>query len=237
MNEPLVFLPGMMCDGRLFAPQISHFSSARAVMVAPLTGHDNFSDIANDILDNAPPKFALVGLSMGGIAAIEIMRLAPERVTRLALIDTNHLPDTKARRAGRDVQIEKARAGGLYDIMRDEMKPSYLADSPYKARILNLCMEMAQKLGTDVFIRQSLALKVRRDQTDTLKSIKVPTLILCGREDALCPVARHEDMHSLIKGSTLHIIDGAGHLPVLEKPDITNAILEQWLNPTDADNG
>ncbi len=199
-------------------------------MVAPLTGRDNFTDMANDILHNAPPSFALAGLSMGGIAAMEIMRLAPERVTRLALIDTNHLPDTEARRDERDVQIEKARAGGLYDIMRDEMKPSYLADGPHKARILDMCMEMAQMLGPDVFIRQSRALKTRRDQTDTLKSIKIPTLILCGREDALCPVTRHEDMYCLIKGSTLHIIDGAGHLPVLEKPKATNNVLEAWLN-------
>lgn len=167
---------------------------------------------------------------MGGITAMEIMRLAPERVTRLALMDTNYLPDTDERRAGRDVQINKAISGGLYDIMRDEMKPSYLADGPRKDEILDLCMEMAETLGPDVFAQQSRALQARRDQTDTLKQIAVPTLILCGREDTLCPIERHEQMQNLIKGAKLHIIDGAGHLPVLERPGVTNDILETWLS-------
>ncbi|MEP4051305.1 MAG: alpha/beta hydrolase [Litorimonas sp.] len=230
MNEPLLLLPGMMCDEHLFSPQIAAFSASRVVMVAPLTGHDSFTDMANQILETAPAKFALAGLSMGGIAAMEIMRLAPHRVTRLALMDTNHLPDTPERRAGRDVQIAKARSGGLYDIMRDEMKPNYLADSPNRADILKLCMEMAHALGPDVFINQSKALQIRRDQTETLKQINVPTLIFCGREDTLCPVERHELMQSLIVASEMAVIEGAGHLPVLETPDRTNELLQNWLN-------
>ena len=161
---------------------------------------------------------------------MEIMRLAPDRVTRLALMDTNHLPDTQDRKDIRDTQIELASSGGLYTIMREEMKPNYLADGPNKNVILDLCMEMAQTLGPDVFIRQSRALKARRDQTATLKAIKVPTLILCGEDDTLCPISRHETMHGLIPNSTLSVVDGAGHLPVLEQADMTNDILEQWLN-------
>lgn len=230
MSETLLLLPGMMCDARLFLPQIAAFSANRPLMVAPLTGRDNFTDMAEKILETAPKKFALAGLSMGGIAAMEIMRLAPHRVTRLALMDTNHLPDTSERRAGREVQITKARSGGLYDIMRDEMKPNYLANGPNRADILKLCMEMADRLGPEVFVSQSEALKGRRDQTDTLKNIKVPTLILCGRKDTLCPVEKHEMMQSLIDGAVLSIIEETGHLPVLEKPDKTNAVLQNWLS-------
>lgn len=230
MNETLLLLPGMMCDARLFLPQITAFSASRPVMVAPLTGHDNFTDMAERILETAPKKFALAGLSMGGIAAMEIMRLAPHRVTRLALMDTNHLSELPERQVERNVQIAKARSGGLCDIMRDEMKPNYLANVPKRAEILTLCMEMADTLGPEVFISQSKALECRRDQTDTLRNIEVPTLILCGRKDTLCPVEKHEMMQSLIDGAVLSIIENAGHLPVLEKPDMTNAVLQNWLS-------
>ena len=171
MSDPLLLLPGMMCDARLFSHQVTTFSASRSVSVAPLTQADNFTDLAKIVLETAPPKFALAGLSMGGIAAMEIIRLAPHRVTHLALMDTNALPDTPERRADRDVQIAKARSGGLYDIMRDEMKPNYLADGPNKADILDLCMQMAHTLGPDVFVNQSKALQGRADQTNTLKNI------------------------------------------------------------------
>ena len=230
MAEPLLLLPGMMCDDRLFAPQVARFSMDRTVMIASLTGQDNFAGLATKILADAPPKFALGGLSMGGIAAMEIMRLAPERVTRLALMDTNHLPDTPARRAKRDIQITKAKSGGLYEIMRDEMKPSYLAEGSNKDEILDLCMEMAEALGPDVFIRQSKALQTRRDQSDTLSKVAIPTLIMCGQEDALCPPERHKAMQSLIRGSKLEILEGAGHLPVLEQAVKANEALAKWLN-------
>jgi len=232
MNEPLLLLPGMMCDGRLFSSQITAFSASRPIMVSSLIGHNNFTDMAEQILETSPPNFALAGLSMGGIAAMEIMRLDPHRVTRLALLDTNHLPDTPKRKSGRDVQIAKALSGGICDIMRDEMKPSYLADGPNRTDILDLCMDMADALGPEVFVSQSKALKSRTDQTDTLKNIKVPTLILCGREDTLCTAEKHEMMQSLIPNAELSVIEDAGHLPVLEKPDTVNAVLENWLSQT-----
>ena len=233
MAEPLLLLPGMMCDDRLFAPQVARFSLDRTVMIPPLTGQDSFTGLATEILADAPPKFALAGLSMGGIAAMEIMRLAPERVTRLALMDTNHLPDAPVKAAGRERQIEKVRAGGLSDIMQNEMKPNYVAEGPGKEIILDLCMDMAEAHGPDVFVSQTRALQSRRDQSDTLKNITVPTLVLCGREDAFCPVKTHRRIHSLIPNSDLSIVEGAGHLPVLEQPEITNDILQAWLDRGD----
>ncbi len=230
MKEPLLLLPGMMCDGRLFSPQVARFSIDRIVTIAPLTGQNNFEDLASQILNNAPPRFALAGLSMGGIAAMEIMRLAPERVTRLALMDTNHRPDSPEKAAGRERQIKKVLSGGLSDIMQNEMKPNYVAEGPGKDAILDLCMDMAKVHGSDVFVSQTKALQARRDQTDTLRSIAVPTLVLCGREDAFCPVETHELIQDLIPNAELFIVEGAGHLPVLEQPHITNNVLEHWLN-------
>lgn len=226
---PLVLLPGMMCDARLFAPQIAAFSGQRAVHVAPIGGAESVAKIAEQVLVDAPPRFALAGLSMGGIVAMEVMRQAPERVERIALLDTNPKAEVDAVKAMREPQIAKARAGQLLAVMRDEMKPNYLTDGPHRARILDLCMEMAEALGPDVFVRQSRALQTRPDQQDTLRHITCPALVLCGRDDALCPVHRHELMASLMPHATLHIIENAGHLPTLEQPDKTTDALRRWL--------
>ena len=230
MNEPLLLLPGMMCDARLFAPQIGEFSVDYPVMVPPLTGRSTFAELSEDILAHAPPRFALAGLSMGGIIAMEIVRQAPERVSRLALMDTNPLAESAARAIERDAQIDRVRNGGLRSVMRDEMKPNYLTDGPNKGCVLDLCMEMAEALGADVFADQSRALQQRPDQRDTLRAVRVPTLILCGEDDTLCPLERHEMMRDLISGARLAVIPGAGHLPILEQPERTNEELKQWLN-------
>ena len=229
MSEPLLLLPGMMCDARLFWPQVAAFSTDKAVHCAPIGGHDTIEALAAEVLGHAPSRFALLGLSMGGIVAMEVMRQAPERVTRLALLDTNHRAETPERAAAREPQIETVRAGGLRDVMRDEMKPHYLADGPYRGAILDLCMAMAEALGEDAFERQSRALQARPDQTETLRGVEVPTLVLCGREDGLCSVSRHEEMAGLVPGAALEVIEGAGHLPVLERPEETNAAIGRWL--------
>lgn len=226
---PLVLLPGMMCDARLFLPQISALSADRAVMVAPIGRADTMAELARAVLVTAPPRFALAGLSMGGIVAMEVVRQAPERVTRLALLDTNPLAEAEAVKQRRTPQMEAAKAGRLRDVMRDEMKPNYLVDSPRKPAILDLCMDMAEALGPRVFVNQSIALRDRPDQQDTLRAFLGPALVLCGRHDALCPVARHDLMHALLPGSRLEIVEDAGHLTTLEQPEITTAALSRWL--------
>ena len=229
MSLPLLFLPGMMCDARLFTAQIAHLSRERAVCVAPITAHDTVAALAAEVLTHAPPKFALAGLSMGGIVAMEMIRQAPERISHLALMDTNPKAETREVAAGREPQIEAVERGQLACVMRDEMKPNYLADGPQTGPILDLCMEMAIALGPFVFKRQSRALQSRPDQCETLKSVQVPRLILMGERDTLCPRARHDLMHELIPGSRLAVIPGAGHLPTLEQPELTNAALSNWL--------
>lgn len=226
---PLVLLPGMMCDARLYGPQVAALSGPRDVHVLPVTDHDTVQALATAVLAAAPPRFALAGLSMGGIVAMEVLRQAPDRVDRIALLDTNPKAETPAVQATRAPQIAAAEAGRLAAVIRDEMKPNYLADGPDKAAILDLCMDMALTLGPEVFVRQSEALRDRPDQQDTLRAARLPALILCGAEDALCPLHRHTLMHDLMPGSTLTVIPGAGHLPTLEKPDDTTAALRRWL--------
>ncbi|MDA9253571.1 alpha/beta hydrolase [Amylibacter sp.] len=226
---PLVLLPGMMCDERLFASQITELSKRREVHFAKITDYETISELASDVLNNAPPVFALAGLSMGGIVAMEIVSQAPERVERLALLDTNplaELPDVLKRRGP---QIDAIKNGQLKEIIRDEMKPNYLFDGVRKTEILKLCMDMALDIGPDAFIRQSIALRDRVDQKNTLGSYKRPALVLCGRHDVLCPLERHELMHTLLENSKLEIIEDAGHLPTLEQPKITTMALASWL--------
>ncbi|MBO6894695.1 MAG: alpha/beta fold hydrolase [Roseibium sp.] len=219
----------MMCDARLFGPQIAALSGRVPIHLAPVTAHNSVEALAADILENAPPRFALAGLSMGGIVAMEVVRQAPDRVRRLGLLDTNPRAELDQVKQGREPQIEKVRAGGLREVMRDELKPNYLADGPNRQEVLDLCMEMAVDLGPDVFERQSRALQARPDQQDTLKSVQVPTLILMGEDDRLCPRDRHELMHDLVDGSVFEIVQGAGHLPTLEQPGAVTRAFQRWL--------
>lgn len=232
MTLPLLLLPGMMCDARLFAPQLSAIHD-RAVMVSPIAGADTTADLARIVLEAAPPRFALAGLSMGGIVAMEILAQAPDRVAGLCLMDTNPKAETEAVAALREPQIAKVREGGLRGVMRDEMKPNYLADGPNLGAILDTCMAMAETMGPVSFVRQSRALQTRADRQETLAGVRVPTLILCGREDTLCPLHRHELMHRLVEGSELVVVEGAGHLPTLEQPEVTTRAVQSWLTRVD----
>jgi len=160
---------------------------------------------------------------------MEMLAQAPERITGMALMDTNpkaEAPEVQAQRLLHMVAVE---GGQLDRIMQEEMKPNYLADGPNRAAILDLCMDMARKLGPEAFIRQSLALRDRKDRQDVLRQADLPALVLCGRHDRLCPVHRHTLMHDLLKGSELCVIEDAGHLPTLERPEETTAALVRWL--------
>ena len=229
MAEPLVMLAGMMCDARLFQPQTRALEAHYDMIIPPLYGANRIADLVRALLLKLPERFALAGLSMGGIIAMEMMRQASGQITRLALMDTNPFAEPETRQAVRAQQIAKVQAGGLASVIRDEMKPHYLARTENRQQILDLCMDMALGLGDDVFIEQSRMLAGRIDQTDTLAKVAVPTLILFGAEDQLCPPKRHYAMAALIAGAKLERIDNAGHLPCLEQPDATTTALQRWL--------
>jgi len=226
---PLIMLPGMMCDERLFAPQVDALSFDREVQVAELSSYSTIHDLAAEVIKTAPPKFALAGLSMGGIVAMEICAQAPTRVEKLALMDTNPKAELEEVKQQRELQIRDVISGNLRKVMRDEMKPNYLADTSNKQAILNTCMEMALSLGADVFVKQSQALRDRHDQQETLRGLDIPVLVLCGSEDRLCSLEQHQLIHKLIPNSWLEVVMDAGHLPTLEQPEKTTEILKTWL--------
>ena len=225
----LILLPGMMCDARLFAPQIAVLQDSIRISVPLPVSAPNMAQLAAEVLADAPDCFALGGVSMGGILAMEIIRQAPQRVTHLALIDTNPFAERDEVKARRTPQMDAARDGRLAAVMRDEMKPSYFTHRADNADLLDLTMAMATDLGPDAFIAQSLALRDRPDYEGTLRHVTCSTLILCGRHDQLCPVERHEAMKAMIPHARLCIVEEAGHLPTIETPGIVTTALQELL--------
>jgi len=222
-------VPGMMCDERIFSPQIEALSQNLEVTIADISNFSSVRELASDVLKKAPKKFSLLGHSMGGIVAMEIYSQEPNRIEKLILMDTNPKAELDEVKLKREPQIREVNNGKLLEVMRDEMKPNYLAESENKTSVLSICMDMALNLGPDVFINQSRALQSRLDQQNTIQSIKIPVLIMCGSEDKLCPVERHEMKHNMISDSDLKIINNAGHMPTLEQPRETTEVIKEWL--------
>jgi len=221
----------MMCDARLFEPQIEALSEVADVWVGDITRHRTMEALAAAVLEEAPfPRFALAGLSMGGIVAMSVLAQAPARVMRLALLDTNHLAETPERRALRQPQIDRAKAGQLRAVLVDEMKPNYLGPAHRSDQaLLDRVLAMGMGLGPAVFERQSLALRDRPDSSGALEGYERPTLLLCGEHDVLCPPSRHAAMASLLQNADLVVVAGAGHLTTLEAPMEVTAALRRWL--------
>lgn len=217
-----------MCDERQWQPQVDELDLP--ILHADTRNHATFAEMATSILDIAPQQFAMAGLSMGGILAFEIWRQAPDRVTHLALLDTNPHAESVERQTIRLEQIEAAASGRLRELATESLKPLYLAESHRDDdELLDTILDMAMTLGPDVFRTQSLALRSRVDSVPTLSSISCPTIVLCGDEDSLCPVSYHELMADMIPSARLHVIENCGHLSSLEQPDAVTHQLRTLL--------
>lgn len=226
--ENLLLLPGMMCDARLWEPQVKALDLP--TFVADLTTSDKLEEIAAGVLEHAPSSFAVAGLSMGGIVAFELWRQAPERITHLALLDTNAKADTPDRRSNRLDQVQQVLAGQLRSLAMETLKPAYLAKANRENKeLLDTILSMAMDAGEETFERQSLALKDRPDSVAMLETIDCPTTVMCGAEDRICPVSLHELMAAKIPGARLVVIDDCGHLATLERPDIVTQELQLLL--------
>jgi pimeloyl-ACP methyl ester carboxylesterase len=227
--EPLVLLPGLLCDQLLFAPQLPALASLRQVLIPDLTQDDSIEGMARRVLDAAPHRFALAGLSMGGYVALEIMRLAPERVSRLALLDTRARSDTPEETARRRGLLELSAKGEFRGVTPRLLPllihPDRLADDA----LTGVVMAMAEAVGREGFFRQQQALIAREDRRDLLGTMAVPTLVLCGREDALTPLAMHLELAAAIREATLVVIPNCGHLAPLERPQAVTRQLLGWL--------
>jgi pimeloyl-ACP methyl ester carboxylesterase len=229
MGEPLVLIPGMACDARLFETQIRALGRDRAITIALPTLGERIEEIASELLSQLPPKFALLGHDFGAVVAMEILRRAPERVLRVALVSCSPLADTPQQAADREPLLVKLRAGRTEDALRALMPVEHIGPGPDRLAILNRFLAMGLDLGPELLSRQIRALQRRRDQQATLHKVKAPTLILCGEEDGLTPPKRHEFMAELMPNSRLAVLPGAGHLLPIEAPEAMTEAVRGWL--------
>ena len=226
---PLVLLPGLLCDAALWAPQVAALADIADPWVADLSRDESLPGMARRVLAAAPARFALAGLSMGGYLAQEIMRRSPQRVMRLALLDTSARADTPERAAQRRGFIELAQKGEFKRI-QPRMLPVYLhPDHLQDKAITDAVLAMAERVGKDAYLRQQQAIMNRPDGREDLRRIAVPTLALCGRDDQATPYEHNAEIGHLIPGATFIAIERCGHLSTMEKPAEVNGAMRRWL--------
>jgi pimeloyl-ACP methyl ester carboxylesterase len=230
MPAPLVLVPGLLCTEALFARQIAALRDVTSITVADHTRHDSMAGIARDILADAPPRFALAGLSMGVIIAHEILRQAPGRVERLALLDGRAELDNADTQASRRSYLELARSGRFMEITRDHILQKLIHPARLKDAVLvQTIFDMAEATGPAAFLRQETALLDRDDYTALLPEIRCPTLVVVGESDAITPVPMVQRMAQAIPGARFEVIADSGHLTTLERPAETSALLKAWF--------
>ncbi len=228
-KTPLVLVPGLLCDDRLWRHQAEHLADLADPTIADVTRGASMPEMARAVLDAAPERFALAGLSMGGYVALKIMRAAPERVARLALLDTSARADTPEQTATRRELIELSQEGCFDEVPRRLLPNVVHPDRLDDEWLTSTVFAMAEAVGPEAFVRQEEAIIGRPDGRENLPGIACPTLLLCGREDALTPVHLHEEMVGLISGSWLRVIEKCGHLSALERSEEVTAALREWL--------
>lgn len=229
MTTPLVFIPGLNCTPALFAPQAARLREERLVIFADTTQDATISAMAGRLLADAPARFALAGLSMGGYVALELLRLAPHRVAGVALMDTNARPDSEEAVQRRLQLIEMAETGAFEDVhpalWPRLVHPDHLGDAALEATV----REMMLEVGPTAFMRQQRAIIGRMDSRPFLKSVTQPALVLVGEQDAITPLVQAEEMHGLLPEAELVVVPQSGHLSSLEQPERVYDALAAWL--------
>ena len=229
MTENLVLIPGLLCDATLWAHQSEHLADIADCMVADITGAESVDELADSVLAAAPEKFALAGLSMGGYVAHAIMRRAPARVTRLALVDTSARADTPEQLERRRQLIDMTNYGKFRGVT-DRLLPILVHEARLgEAELTDKIKKMSEHVGSEGFTRQQHAIMGRPDSRPFLIEYGVPTMVICGRQDALTPLEHSQEMAAGIPGARLAVIEDCGHLSTMERPQAATALMRQWL--------
>jgi pimeloyl-ACP methyl ester carboxylesterase len=229
MVETLVLVPGMMCDARVFWHQIIALSGDRPVMVAAPVAGATIEEMAAELLPALPERFALAGQGMGGNVALDLFRRAPERVTRLALIALSVQAETPEAAAAREERIIGAQVGRLAEMVAQDIPAEALAEGPARPEVMAMLRDMALTLGEGVYVRQCRAMQRRPDQQKALRKAMLPAAVICGAEDPVAPVRRHQFMAEMLPYGRLAPIEGAGHMPSLEQPEAVTRAFDEWL--------
>lgn len=226
-----MLIPGLLCSAEIFAPQIPALWPYGPVTIASTLEGESLAEMAAAILAGAPPRFALGGISMGGYIAMEIMRRAPERVTRLALIDTQPGPDTPDQGHYRRALVAKAREGAFEAVATEALAALFHPARRDDAALRAVCRRMALAVGMEAFARQVEAIIARPDSRPGLAAIAVPTLVVVGAQDALTPPERAREIAAAIPDAKLEVVPDCGHCSTLEQPEAVNRALAAWIDP------
>lgn len=228
-RQSIVFLSGLCDDATMWNRQVDALAPAADTLALDLVRHETVADSAAWVLDQAPDSFALVGFSMGGYVAFEILRQAPARVGQLALLSSSARPDSAERRAARLANIDRVAAGD-YEALIDELIPQVVnPGGPYAESVADSIRAMAWRIGQDAFVRQLRVCMDRPDSRPDLARIACPTLVVCGRDDRMTPPEQAEEMARGIAGAELLLIDDCNHYTPMERPEIVSAALRRWL--------
>ncbi|WP_201767479.1 alpha/beta fold hydrolase [Sphingobium lactosutens] len=224
----LILVPGLLNDAALWCDQIDPLSETCEPVVADITRGETLAEMADAVLDAGGKTFALAGFSLGGIVAQQVIAIAPGRITHLALLDTTMKPDSAERAEERAFLTSLARNPGRFHGFGEKLLQRYLApENLGNEAMADRIREMTARLGPEVFIRQSRI--PRPDSHDILRTIKVPTLVLCGAHDQLTPPDVHREMASLIPQAKLAIVKHAGHMTPIETPDVVSVALKRLI--------
>lgn len=230
----IAFACAHLTDERLYAAQVAALGPKYECKVFAFREHDTLGGMAEELLARTPERFTLIGLSLGGYLSFEIIRRQLHRLQRLALMDTTAVADTPARRAGRDADIAKARDGGI-EALIPELPSRWMHPAHAKRPdLVSLMSDMARSIGARGQLNQQRAMIARPDSHSDLARVKVPTLVMCGRQDPVTPLPDHEAMAAKVPGARLEIIEDCGHLSTIEQSQAANRVLIDWLRQTDA---
>lgn len=225
----LILAPGLLCDTALWRHQIDHLGDLADVLVADFGSQDSMEAMAASVLAMTEGPFSLAGLSMGGYVSLEVMRRAPERVERLALLDTSARADTPEQTSRRRGLIELANKGNFKGVT-PRLLPLFLHPERLDdAELVNTVISMTERVGRDAFLQQQQAILERSESRPSLAQIAVPTVVICGRDDALTPLEWSEEIASGVPGAVLLPIEQCAHLATLEQPAAVTAALRYWM--------
>ncbi|MEM1214325.1 MAG: alpha/beta hydrolase [Bacteroidota bacterium] len=231
--ETLAMIPGTLCDGLLFAPQVTGLRDIFLPKVVSNSSADQLTDVANNILAELPTRFSVMGLSYGGILAFELWRQAPDRINRMILLNTTHLRPSEPTIIAQQRFVGMSQLGLFENITTDHLTDKMLhPDHAQQPALRQTVLQMTRNVGPEAFVRQIKAQQGRPDSTPDLPTITCPTLIIVGQEDVVCPPALHEQMAAAIPNATLHLIERCGHLSTLEQPTTVNTLIKNWVKAT-----
>jgi pimeloyl-ACP methyl ester carboxylesterase len=226
----LMLLPGLMCDAAVWAGQTAFFAATHEVLIPNFFGLDSFDAMARSALSLTDEPFALAGHSMGGRVAMHLADLAPERVERLALLDTGaHLP-TAREAESRQGLVELGLREGIEAVIESWLPPMIAPDRRHDRALWDAIAAMLRRAGVQTLRGQQHALLGRRDGFAQLASVRVPTAFITGRLDGWSPPEQHAEMQARVPGSTLTVIEDCGHMTPMEAPAAVNQALKQWLS-------